>query len=152
MSDVKALDVCARVLKRDGTPFREPDIDDRGYVITVSGASVPPNGLTSGDPPNMLDRTVGDIINKALDAVSDKLAPEERRKRFTLSCRIEDAMREGEPLAMSPDDETRIKAAAELIVGNHMLLARIEQAVFAAEKPKPLAKANGAFDDRPAIE
>ena len=144
---VKELHVNLPVIKRDRTEMREPIVDDRQYVATQSGGYRPPSELTSLDPPQMRVVTIGMAINRALDVVSDKLSAEERRKRFTLSCRIEDAMAAGEPFLMADDDETRIKAALDLITGNHMLLARATEPVFAAERPKTTAvKPNGHIE------
>ena len=139
---MKLLDVCAIVLDRKGQPFCEAEIDNKRLVTVIDGkgkeSKKQQHVLTAGDTIKMVERRIGDIIAYALDNVPDeKLTPKQRRERFFLAAKIEDATKRGAPFEMDKDDEKHIDAAADLITNNHMFVARIGEALEAAEHVKP---------------
>src|SRR5262245_9213260 len=106
----KYIDVNKPVLTRSGEPYRETKVDAKGHIVLESGETKPPYAIERTDVPAMEDVPVGRLLIMALDKTDDKLSPDERRKRFTLSCRIEDAMRDHVPFEMEvPDERKRIE-------------------------------------------
>lgn len=135
----KLIDVCAPVLTRAGEPLTEPQLNAKRQVELEDGTAKFADQLKAGDNVRYRPITIGAAINMALDAVDDKLSPDERRKRFALSMRVEEALRAKQHLVTSADDRKRIEAAAELI-RDHMVLYRVCEAVDNAE-PLKVAKA-----------
>jgi hypothetical protein len=134
---MKLLDVTAVVVTRSGAEYKEPRMDAYGRVVTASGEAKRPDQLVTSDELVMDPVAIGKVINSALDRPDDKLTAEERRKRWTLSVRIEDAMRANKPLEFERDDETRITAAADSLT-NNLFVGRIYEALDAATAPSKL--------------
>ena len=142
----KFLDVCKPVMTRRGRPYREAKIDPEGKIVLVDGSSKRQDQLLPTDEIALEDVPVGRLMVLALDKADDKLTAEERRKRFVLSTKIEEALEEELDLKTSSEDRKRIEAAADLITNNHMFLYRIHEALelaAPAEKPRVKVKANG---------
>lgn len=137
---MKLLDVSAKIQKKDRMEYLEPKIDERGRVVLMNGEAKFSHHLLETDQPKMIGISIGKAISFALDQNppegGEKLTAEERRKRFTLACKIESAMQDGKPFEMEVEDERRILAAADLITSNNLLLGRIYEAVEDAEKPQ----------------
>lgn len=143
----KFVDVCKPVMTRRGRPYREPKIDPDGKVVLVDGSAKRQDQVLPTDEIEFEDVPVGRLMVMALDRADDKLTAEERRKRFVLSTKIEEAIEDQEALKISSEDRKRIEAAADLITTNHMFLYRIHEALELAtpaeEKPRVKVKANG---------
>ena len=143
----KYVDVCKPVLTRRGKPYREPKMDDGKFVLT-DGTIKRQDQIGPTDELELEDVPVGRLMVLALDRADEKLTPAERRKRFVLSAKIEEAIEDGEALKLSDEERKQIEAAADLITNNHMFLYRIHEALELAklpeEKPRVKVKANGA--------
>lgn len=139
----KIIDVCKPVLTRARQVYQEAKTDPSGRVILIDGTTKRLDQIKAADEPLMADVAIGRLLTMALDREDNKISPEERRKRFMLSIRIEDAMIDVAPFEMDPDDRKRIEAAADLIT-NHFFLYRIHEALESAESGSARGKANGA--------
>lgn len=138
----KIIDVSRPVKTRSGEPYCEAKIDPRGRLIMESGEAKLSHQIGRDDVPLMEKVMTGKLLVMALDKVDDKLSPEERRKRFMLSCRIEEAMQGDGRFVMSSDDRKRLEAAADLVTNNHFFLYRIHEALETAT-PEAARVANG---------
>lgn len=146
MSIKKTMDVCAPVLTRARQVYREAKTDASGRIVMMDGTAKRADQVTSADDIAMQDVPIGRLLTMALDKSDDKMSAEERRKRFILSARVEDAMIDGTPFEMEPEDRKRIEAAADLITTNHLFLYRIHEALELAEPVAAKKKANGVTD------
>lgn len=138
---MKQLDVKQSVHQRNGQLVEEPKLDARGKAVLVKGDSKWLSKLTDDDELQYEALTVGKLLCHALEQPDEKMSPEERRKRFFLSVKIEDALQSGHLFEFEPDDEKRIHAAADLITNNHLFLGRIYEAMEMAEVVKKQLKA-----------
>lgn len=134
----KVLNVNKLVVTPQGTNYSEPIMDNKGRVKLTE---LDDNGnniykfshmLTPKDEPVYEDKKIGNIITHALDKTDDKLTGEDIRKRFALSCRVEDAMSKNESLIMEQKDWKCIENSIENIK-NPLFNYRIQEAVDTAE-------------------
>lgn len=142
------LDVNQIVKARDGEDYCQAKRDSHGRVYLEDGVTAKHLHTFAGaDAPLMVPQKLGQIINQALDTPDEKATPEERRKRWWLAAAIEEAMQSGTAFEFGSDEGTRIKAAADLVTNNNLVLARIHEAVKRAEKgDKPAKATNGAAE------
>lgn len=143
----KTIDVSRPVLTRTGEPYQETKVDSQGRIILESGEARLSYQVGRGDTPVLEDVPIGRLMVAALDRTDEKLSPEERRKRFVLSCRIEDAIKDKTPFVMDPEDRKRLEAAADLVTNSHFFLYRMQEAIENAEPLREeAAKSNGAAE------
>lgn len=136
----RLLDVNAPVLKRDDSEYCEAKLDALGRYCLEPGEDGKekkpklPHAFTPDDVPVIEPRKLGSVINFGLDQTAQDMKADEGRARFALSVRVQKAMNVGELLRIDRKDEDRIAAAADLLVKvNHMFVARIHEALEAAE-------------------
>lgn len=131
---MKILDVCGPMLNHRGEPYLENKVDSRGRVQLTDQTYKYPHQVAKTDEPVLEERRVGDIMIYALCLEDRELTQVERAKRFTLTCRIQQALDENRPLELAPkrEDENRIQEACKLVT-NHMFVARVEQALEAVK-------------------
>lgn len=128
----RILKVGEELHKMDGTLYLEPEIDGRGRVVLETGEAKWAHQTKEADVPRLISISLGKAITHALDQTDDKLTTEERRKRFFLALRVEEALKEKRPLSVDKEDEKRIEEAAAL-VKNNLLFGRILEALETAE-------------------
>jgi len=128
----KVINVNKLVVTPQGTNYSEPIMDNKGRVKVDEDTYKFPHTLTASDNPIYEDKKIGNIITHALDKMDDKLSGEEIRKRFALSCRVEEAMRNGGQLIVENKDWKCIESTLESIK-NPLFNYRIQEAIDTAE-------------------
>jgi len=133
----KTIDVCAPVLTRAGKPYQEARMED-GLIVLKDGKKKRPDQMRPDDELVMENVPLGRLLIMALDTSDDAMTPGERRKRFRLSCEIEDAMQDKELFEFDTEDRKSLESAADL-VKNAFFHTRIYEAIEMAEpvKDKP---------------
>ncbi len=135
----KLLEVSKLVLTRKGEVYQEFQIDGLGRMTLESGEKKYQHQLEKEDIPCLENRKIGDLINYALDLPEEKLTPKERRARFILATRIQEAMETGKDLVIEKEDETRIEGATEGVKSAFFLdriLSSLEEAEKVDSKPR----------------
>lgn len=138
MSVKKVIDVSKPVLTPNGDTYCEPKLDRKGRImmeeLDEEGNNVYKfqHQLTNKDTPVYVDKLIGDIITFALDKVDDKANSEDIRKRFALSCRVEDALSKDGKLVVENKDWKLIEGTLDNIK-NPMFNYRIQEAIDTAE-------------------
>jgi hypothetical protein len=132
---MKSLVVHEPIKTRSGEVYYEPKADAYGRVVMLDGSTKRIDQVKASDEWHMDPVPLGRVINSALDRPDDRLTAEERRKRWCLSVRIEEAMGQSKPLELSREDENRIASAADGLT-NVLFLGRIHEALDQATPVK----------------
>lgn len=138
MSIIKAINVNNWVVTPSKETYCEAKLDRKGRVLleekTDEGGEIWrfTHQLKREDTPVYVDKRIGDIITFALDKIDDKANGEEIRKRFALSCRVEEAMQNGGLLKVENKDWKCIESTLENIK-NPLFNYRIQEAIDTAE-------------------
>jgi len=149
MSVKKIIDVSKPVVTPKGDAYCEPVIDRKGRVkieeLDDEGNNVFKfqHQLTNKDTPVYEDKRIGDIITFALDKTDDKASTEDIRKRFSLSCRVEEALGKDGQLVVENKDWKIIEGTLENIK-NPLFNYRIQEAIDLAEPIKESKDAGSA--------
>jgi len=144
MSVKKSIDVNKLVITPKGEPYSEPIVDNKGRIkleeLDENDKNIYkfPNQLRVTDTPIYENKKIGSIITFALDRLDDKQSGEEIRKRFALSCRVEEAMQKKELLIVENKDWKCIESTLEN-VKNPLFNYRIQEAIDTAEVVKEFA-------------
>ena len=148
MSVKKIIDVNKLVYTPKGEVYSEPKIDRKGRVrLTELDENLEPiwkyqHQMEKKDIPDYVNMRIGDIITFALDRLDDKADGKTIRERFSLSCRVEDAMKNGGKLETENKDWKCIEGTLEGI--KHPLFNyRIQEAIDLAEVVKEAKETKG---------
>ena len=121
--------------------YSEPKIDRKGRIMLEE---LDDNNehvwkfqhqLTNKDTPVYEDKKVGDLIVFALDKTDDKADGTTIRQRFSLSCKVEDALQNGGYLEVEIKDIRLIEGTLEAIK-NPLFNYRIQEVLDSAEPVK----------------
>jgi len=138
MSVKKTINVNKLVYTPNGDAYCEPKMDRKGRFMLEELDENNENvwrfqhQLEKKDTPIYVDKRIGEIITFALDKVDEKASGEDIRRRFTLSCRVEDAMKNGGLLEVENKDWKCIEGTLEAIK-NPLFNYRIQEAIDTAE-------------------
>lgn len=141
MSTVKLLDVNKFVITPKKEIYCEPITDRKGRVkleeLDDEGKNIWrfQHQLEKKDTPIFEDKKIGDIICYILDQIDQKANGEEIRKRFSVSCSVENSMDKNQLLEIETKDLKVIENALEN-TKNPLFNYRIQEAIDTAEIKK----------------
>ena len=132
MAITKLIDTSKPVYTPNGDVYAEPKVDRTGRITLDNGSTKYNHQLEKSDTPLYVDRRIGDFITFVLDKTDEKATGETLRKRFFLSCRVEQSMRDNKLLEVTNEDIKLVEAALEVV--KHPLISyRVQEALDLAE-------------------